>query len=105
MICPSCHGLKQIITAFALHSDDSTTFGDTFPCYRCQETGEVPAEMADWIAEGKLLKATRMEPYRTLRKEAARRNMKVLLLSAMETGRIKPIFEVESNEHKQMAAS
>ena len=91
MICPDCKGEKTITASHVSYADGRSGFFVPLPCSRCNKTGEVPDEMAEWMRLGKALKAKRMDPYRNLCEEAARRGIDVVTLSKMEMGKIKPV--------------
>ena len=89
--CPDCNGSKQIIAAFVDgYKDGKRWSGHNMPmtCFRCKGTGSVPEEMLKWIKHGKILKESRMNPYRNQREEARRRNITPSELSKMEMGYI-----------------
>jgi hypothetical protein len=92
MICPDCQGAKQTIASHVRYSDGSGAYGVPLACSRCNATGEVPDEMAEWMRRGKVMRDKRVngKPYRSLHAEAKRRGMKASELSAMERGRIEP---------------
>lgn len=100
MICPDCKGSKEIVAAHVTYANGRSGWGVPFPCHRCNGTGEVPEEMAEWMREGRAMRDARVngKPYRSQRDEAKRRGMTAMQLSAMEMGRVKPVPDTDDIE-------
>lgn len=94
MICPDCNGSGKVIANHVTYADGRSGFGVECQCSRCQGTGSVPDEMAEWIEQGRAMRDARVngKPYRSLWEEARRRGMTAQELSKMEFGKIKPIL-------------
>ena len=88
MICPVCNGKKEVF-AFTLREGGKCV---NMPCELCVGYGQVSDIHQAWIKEGKCLKDERIQRGITLRIEARRRGMRASVLSAMERGRIEPLW-------------
>ena len=96
IICPECNGERVRRVAFPYTPNKCT-----MPCTRCNETGEVPEEMLDWIENGKVLKAKRVAK-RVAFCDVAKRLGDGSLgvqrkLSKMERGVIEPDLSIYDN--------
>lgn len=92
MICPTCAGSKVVVASHARMADGSSRWGLQLPCFQCGGSGEVPAEMANWIEEGRRMREARIARRTGLREEAARRGISASKLSNMESGREAPVW-------------
>ena len=98
MKCPTCNGSGEggpvhVNTGF--NSRTGRCKGYWIPqscCPRCLGKGEVPAQMAQWIIDGKLLRKQRIDRNEMLHEAAARRGIDITVLSAMEQGKIEPVL-------------
>ena len=79
--CPDCRGTGKI---FGWGCGPTGLRPTSIPCPRCEGNGEVPKKMLTWIAHGKKLKESRMNPYRSMKEEAQRRGYSLLEWADME---------------------
>lgn len=89
MICPQCNGEKAVKIFPRTHRVTGEIICD-IPCYRCEETGEVPDIQAQWIELGKKRREDRISRRVTLKDEAARLQVIATDLSFAEQGMIDP---------------
>lgn len=61
---------------------------ESMPCLPCDGSGQVPDEMADWIAFGKDFREKRRSRGETIGQAATRLKLSVPQLSAIENGRV-----------------
>lgn len=93
MICPTCNGSGNggpvhyntgINKRTGMCGGYWKQYSD---CFRCQSTGVVPDEMAQWIIDGKALRKIRVERGELLHEAAKRMSIESSELSAIEQGR------------------
>ena len=87
MTCPDCNGEREVDVYFVLRADGICHPHLRLSCIRCQATGQLPDEMAEWIEAGKKLRTDRLARNMTLRAEAKRLGVSPSELSAREQGR------------------
>ena len=88
--CPECKGKGQSFGFVNGGLDLSKHYSGYLKCFRCNGTGQVPAAMLGWIAEGKALQRARAARGETLYSEAMRLGIPTSTLSSIEQGRIDP---------------
>lgn len=91
MVCPDCNGVKTSRAAFVDYADGTAGYDVAIKCDRCVGTGQVDDRMPEWIAKGKLLRESRMNPHRPMYVEAKRRMVSAMTLSQMERGVCEPM--------------
>lgn len=84
MICPDCKGEKEI-KVFPKITENGKIIC-TLPCYRCEESGEVPDIQKTWIHLGSSIRADRISRGNTLREEAKMLGIDAIALSNAERG-------------------
>lgn len=85
--CPECHGAGQKEGFVNGGLDISKHHYGQIRCIRCGGTGQVPAAMAQWMEQGKVLAARRRLAGFTLLTGAQALGIETSALSAIENGR------------------
>lgn len=88
--CPECEGAGKSFGFFNGGPDLSKHHSGYLKCFRCNGTGQVPAAMLGWIAEGKAMRLERAARGETLYSEAMRLGIPTSTLSSIEQGKIDP---------------
>jgi len=100
MICPDCQGAKEI--AIIPKYNRYGQFIDSIPCYRCEESGEVPDVQETWIHLGNTMRKDRLQRGNTLRKEAEMLGIDAVILSNAERGITDPTrLPIANNESEK----
>ena len=87
--CPECRGLGKYSALVRTAREGCKP--QVMQCWRCQGTGEIPAETASWTAAGEALRQSRLDRRLSVREEARRLGISPKELSEMEHGRIAPV--------------
>lgn len=100
MICPECKGAKEI--AVIPKYNTSGQLIASIPCYRCEESGEVPDIQETWIHLGLSMRKDRIHRGKTLRAEAEILGIDAITLSNAERGMIDPTrLPIADNEKEK----
>lgn len=96
MKCPSCkngiRGVPLIVHPTWIMTDEELQKAWDFisKCDRCNGTGEVSEESAEWIERGKQMKQARLSMRIGMRQSAEVYGIDPLIVSQMERGIVKP---------------
>jgi len=94
MQCPECKGTGKTGLVHLNKGFNKQKGGcdgewrESMPCLRCNSSGQVPDEMANWIAFGKDFREKRRLRGETISEAAKRLNLSVPQLSGIENGRV-----------------
>jgi hypothetical protein len=98
MKCPNCKGKKKIYGI--VFKPEVTERVVALTCNLCDGKGIITAQQKKWAVEGERMYQDRIARGFTLRLEARRRGIDGCVLSDMETGKIKPVWDKEKYEDK-----
>ena len=96
--CIDCKGEGAID---GIACSDTTCEPTMMHCFRCNSTGQMPEAMLEWIENGKALRADRLSRNLTMRDEADRLNISVVLQSHREAGKV-PVYPEKTEIPRQM---
>lgn len=100
MKCPRCKG-KKVIPCIGFNAASGRCKGILLPCILCDGRGTITKTQFKWGLEGEQMYQDRVSREMTLRLESRRRGMKPSVLSEMEMGKIKPVWDKEKHEGKK----
>jgi DNA-binding XRE family transcriptional regulator len=89
MKCPDCEGKKEVF-AHLNYGPERTGEWKMIQCFRCNGSGVVPDEMAEWINNGQVLRQMRIDAELSLRDMAKQTGIDIVTLSQSERGYINP---------------